>query len=298
MTLQPLRRTPLVGPQELRDGLNVDHKVLIRDIHVSAACGQRLRPTRQQRAAWLMQNLKFQRWFSTNESQMLIVDGMELSTNSLATSPLTFLVALLMKALEGLPGAVPITFFCGFHATPGDGLEGAQGMMRSIIFQLLLQNWDFDCAFIEEGFLKQVLDYEISQLCGLFRNLLTSAPDNTTIFCIIDGVSWFENPGRRNDICTVMENLQELVEELRQESQGGSLVNLKILVTSPKASGSANEWGDQDSRLIMPMETGGNGQTFNIMHTIAHTDGLLNHPQDGVSSWAVADPNDYSTSIS
>ncbi len=103
---------------------------------------------------------------------MLVVGGMELSTNTVATSPLTFPVALLTQALEGLPGAVWITFFCGIHATPGGGLEGAQGIMRSFIFQILLQNLNFNCAFIEEGFLKQIFDYEISQLCALFPNLL------------------------------------------------------------------------------------------------------------------------------
>lgn len=82
-----------------------------------------------------MQDVMFQRWLSTNESQKLVVGGMELSTNTVATSPLTFPVALLTQALEGLPGAVWITFFCGIHATPGGGLEGAQGIMRSFIFQ-------------------------------------------------------------------------------------------------------------------------------------------------------------------
>ncbi len=87
-----------------------------------------------------MQDVMFQRWLSTNESQMLVVGGIELSTNTVATSPLTFPVALLTQALEGLPGAVWIIFFCGIHATPGGGLEGAQGIMRSFIFQTLRQN--------------------------------------------------------------------------------------------------------------------------------------------------------------
>jgi len=108
-----------------------------------------------------MQDVMFQRWLSTNESQMHVVGGMELSTNT---------VALLTQALEGLPGAVWITFFCGIHATPGGGLEGAQGIMRRSIFQIL--RIKFNCAFIEEGLLKQIFDYEISQLCGLFQNLL------------------------------------------------------------------------------------------------------------------------------
>lgn len=207
MALQSVRSSPVVSAQQLRGGLNGDHKILIRDILVSAALGQRLKPAQQQRAAWLMKDMMFQRWFSMNESQMLIVDGMELLTNTLATSPLTFLVTLLRQALKGLPGAVTVTFFCGIHATPGDGLEGAQGITRSLVSQILLQDWDFNFDFIDEGFLKHIYDYKIPQLCSLFRNLLTSAPDNTTVSCIIDGISWFENPGRRHDICTVMESL-------------------------------------------------------------------------------------------
>ncbi len=61
-----------------------------------------------------MQKIEFQRWFSTNESQMLVVDGREISTNVAAISPLTYLVAQLKESLESLPGAVFMEFFCGF----------------------------------------------------------------------------------------------------------------------------------------------------------------------------------------
>ena len=271
LALQNLENSPLVSVQHLREGLNVDHAVLVRDILISASYGQTLNTAQAQRAAWLMQNSMFQQCFSTNESNMLIVDGMELSTDTFATSPMTFLVALLTQSLESLPDAVPITFFCRFRAKPGDELEGAQGMMRSLVSQLLLQNWDFDCGFIDEDFLEHIYNYEISRLCGLFRNLLTSAPDITTVFCIIDGISWFENASRRDDICMVMKNLVDLVDELRQESYVGTSVNLKILVTSPIASRSASEWCNSDFHLVMPQEAEGNGQALNVLNFTANT---------------------------
>jgi len=78
-----------------------------------------------------------------------------------------------------------------------------------------------------------------------------------------------------------MENPRDMVDELRQENQDGTLVNLKILVTSPKASRSVNEWSNPDFH-IMPTKTGGNGQTFDIMHTITRTDG----PPQSFTGWS------------
>ena len=272
--------------------------MLIKDIYQSAAGGQRLKPVQQQRIAWVMRDIRFQQWFSTNTSEMLVVDGMEPSGNTAETSPLTFLDVLLTMTIEDLPGAVSIKFFCGLHAKPEDNLEGAQGIIRSFLFQLLIQPWTFDCGFIDENFLSQIKNYDLCQLCGLFRDLVTSAPDNTTVFCIIDGISWFENDDRRDGICTVMASLRDMVNELRWENQEGILVDLKLLVTSPVASRSANEWCDPYFRLFMPRDTGGNGQTFNIMHMNAYAHRLINETQqDESDSWAVATRSVYESNV-
>ena len=177
---------PIISIEQLRELLQVDHESIGRDVQLSIVYGQAMNPNRQQRAAWLMMEPRFQQWFKTSGSNVLVVDGMEMEMDT--TSPLTYLSAMLRQNLESLQVAVPLNFFCGMHARPEDSLEGACGIMRSLIDQLLQQGWNFDLSFLNYAFLEQVRGHEINHLCWLFRNLLTTAP-SSTIFCIVDGIS-------------------------------------------------------------------------------------------------------------
>jgi len=238
-----------------------------------------------------MQQSRFQQWFKADASQMLVVDGMEKSTCTATASPLTYLAALLTQTLESLPAAVPLTFFCGLHAKPEDNLEGAQGIIRCFVSQLLLQNWEFDCAFIDRNEVERVYTHETSQLCKLFERLLISTLNNMTIFCIIDGISWFENNERCMNVRIVMLSLRQLVDKLQQNSRG---VNLKVFVTSPKRSRSADSWSVPGDRLVMPADVGGNGQGSNVLHMTGATQRIMgsqrgNEPEQ----WAVGAQNAY-----
>jgi len=179
----------------------------------------------------------------------------------------------------------PTHLFLWINAKPGDNLEGAQGIIRCFVSQLLLQNWDFDCAFIDRNEVERVYTHETSQLCKLFERLLISALNNMTIFCIIDGISWFENNERCMNVRIVRLSLRQLVDKLQQNSRG---VNLKVFVTSPKRSRSADSWSVPGDRLVMPADVGGNGQGSNVLHMTGATQRIMgsqrgNEPEQ----WAV-----------
>lgn len=252
--------------------LRVDLEILARDIRLCAGLGQRLSSNQQQRVAWLMQQPNFREWSKTDRSQMLVVDGMEMATTTSAKSSMTYFSALLTQALDTLPEAIPFTFLCGLHAVPGNDLEGAQGIMRCFLSQLLLQGWVFDFNFIDHNSLNRIRNYNLAELCKLFRNLLAFAPDRTTIFCIIDGISRFENEGRCDDVCTVMTCLRQIVDELQRED---STMNLKILVTSPNASRSAKSWAYEEDILVMQSDVRNNGRGFNMLHMTAQINRLM-----------------------
>ncbi len=222
---------------------------------------------------------------------MLVVDGMELSTDGVATSSLTILVTILRKTLESL-GSNDFLLWVPCHT--GRWSRG-RPRYKKFRFPTSAANLGFRLLIHGQRLLKGIYDYEISQLCSLFRNLLASAPDDTTDFCIIDGISWFANFACRGDISTVTENLRDFVDELRRENQDGTVANLKILITGPNASRSAIEWYNPDFHMIIAKDIGGNGQ---ISNTIAHADRLLNHQQDSVESRAVAGINGYYSGVS
>ena len=256
---------PIISIVQLQELLQVDYESVGNDVHLSIADGQAMNPNRQQRAAWLMREPRFQQWFKASGSNILVVDGMETEMNT--TSPLTYFCAMLGQNLENLQVAVPLNFFCGMHARPGDSLEGACGIMRSIIYQLLQQRWYFDLSFLDYAFCEHVRSHEITRLCLLFRNLLTSAP-SCTIFCVIDGISWFDTGRHSGNVSTMMGYLQDLVKETNRENTG---IDFKLLVTSPKACRWGQVWFPTGDRIVMPDETGGDGNPFNEYHMAAQS---------------------------
>lgn len=261
----------IVSPEQIEEILMVDYETTDRDVRLSIKYGHAMNFREQQRAAAVMQEPAFQQWFKTSGSQTLVVDSMEGEMGP--TSHLSYLCAMLQQNLESLQVAVPLSFFCGWHASPGDNLEGASGIMRSLISQLLGQRWNFDCSFINLAFLDQVRSHDISYLCLLFRNLLTSVT-STTIFCLIDGISWYDTSRRSGDVGTLMTYMRDLVEET---NQADSAIDLKLLITMPKACPSQSMWFPYEPRIVMPDETGdGNGEAFNEFSVAANTQGLLN----------------------
>ena len=140
-----------------------------------------------------------------------------------------------------------VYWFCGQHT---DGSIGrAQdydahplGMMKNLVSQLLTQ-----LSLIESDELE--LDLEpvstlqhlsasesetpfrnesIEDLCQLFVEIVLSLPEGTILFCIIDGISYYEHPrSRGDDLYEVMSTFTKLATQI----QGGCI--FKLLATAP-----------------------------------------------------------------
>ena len=246
-------QTPFISGEDLRRLLQVDNNTICGNLRLTLGHGHVMAAIRQQRAIWLMHERTFQQWFRAHGSDILIVDGMEQEMD--AISALSFFVAVLHESLSNMQVAIPLTFFCGLHAKPGDYLEGAQGTMRSLIHQLLSLQWDLDQSFLDLPFLDEIRNHSIASLCTLFRNLLTSVPP-TTIFCMIDGISEYEISSRIHDVNVMMGFLRDLVDETNKEDSG---INFKLLVTSSTASRYARTWFPYEKHIVMPDEAGLDG---------------------------------------
>lgn len=93
-------------------------------------------------------------------------------------------------------------FFCGQHVTENDSLQGPQGLMRSLLAQLILtlvqNNWVPDSAPIKllhkQGFgARELENFSLQDVCQLFHQLLSSVPSGSTVFALVDGISYFEH---------------------------------------------------------------------------------------------------------
>jgi hypothetical protein len=182
---------------------------------------------------------------------VLGINGREMDGNQDGLSSTTYFVCLLSRTLRNMRIALPLTHLCSQHATPGDPLEGTKGMMRALIWQVLVAYGDsLDLSFINHAFLQRVVQQDVMMLCELFRGLLTSC-EQATIFCLLDGISWFETATRIQDLTAAMSFLQHMTEEI--DNRGGYLT-FKLLLISPIVSEHALEWFPSDSIHSMQKE--------------------------------------------
>lgn len=187
---------------------------------------------------------------------MLLVNAMETTWPMDVPSSTTYLISLLSQSLSSRKAALPLTFLCAMHANPGDYLEGPWGLLRSLSYQLVSQSSlnDSDLSFMDLQLLDGLRTYEISSLCDLFQRLLSTVGLQTwqPIFCLVDGISWFEDGMRQREMGGVMKSLREFVEFLKV-NQADTGIILKVLVTSPTAVGfEAQGWlkGVREIKLL------------------------------------------------
>lgn len=122
-------------------------------------------------------------------------------------------------------------FFAGQHSFFDDPVTGPRGLMRSLIYQVLLYpNQPSACLDqVGDQAVQDIADGDIGALCWLFRELLKRVVNVTTILCIVDNVSEFEEDWAE-DLETVFDCFRSVPGEL------GPGVNLKLLMTSAMKS--------------------------------------------------------------
>ncbi|KAI6779287.1 uncharacterized protein J7T54_001017 [Emericellopsis cladophorae] len=154
------------------------------------------------RANQLMSNARFGEWVGVLHSDIILVNGHSGGDTIGSTSPLSVFCAGLTDTF-GAPGQnslpqspfIIVEFFCGHHATESSGLEGPQGMMRSLISQALCQ-WPGNVPLNlqprrHENF-SEAHGWSLSALCELFETIICQLPRELPVWCIIDNISYFE----------------------------------------------------------------------------------------------------------
>lgn len=142
------------------------------------------------------------------------------------------------KKLPEMPYILPLSFFCQLHLEKHDPLRGVEGMMRSLIAQLLVHKSEnrymTNKLTIEQWAPGQIPLGNVGKLFQHFASLVKTVTAGT-IICIIDGINHFTNStgtGESDDANCVMRGFRELMKEVEQarEDKGGK-VRLKLLLT-------------------------------------------------------------------
>lgn len=215
---------------QLLELLMVDFSSATSDIQFVLGQGEVAKATYE--ASCLLRMEKFQQWLSGSLSSFVFVDGNVESHALDRVSPFTVLCATLSLNLHKMPEAMSIHFYCGLHEGSQDGLNGLTGLLRSLISQLLLVYIDFDLRFIHSSdYFAELVRYDISHLCDTFEQLVGQIPNNKVLFCLVDGITFFDNWKWRENLSFVLLRLKALTDNRSREGPV-----FKLLMTNARCT--------------------------------------------------------------
>ncbi|KAI8632709.1 hypothetical protein F5Y19DRAFT_471878 [Xylariaceae sp. FL1651] len=222
---------PFLTTFDLMRILDVDPKCLTEDLGFVLKQAFRMGPEDQGRARWLMKTKNFLNWMNRPQHYLLLADGaMQLER----ISSMSVLVGTLAISLLQVPSTVVIYFFCGrnLNTDAEDELAGPNGMLRSLITQLLLgftpPSPDLSGISSHE-FLLDCYKQDFSALCEVLKLLIEQIAPGATLYCLLDGVSWYEQKHWARE-------LRYLVGLFKHMTMRPGGPCLKVFMTSPSRS--------------------------------------------------------------
>ncbi|KAI3318860.1 hypothetical protein HD806DRAFT_511178 [Xylariaceae sp. AK1471] len=184
---------PSISVLDLMRILDIDHHQWVEDLGFVLKQTARMSSENQGRARSLMRTRNFQNWMNGSRHSLLLVDG---AMTLERVSPMSILTATLAVSMLQVPSVTAIYFFCGknLDANAEDELSGPRGMLRSLITQLMMQITPSPnlSRINSHEFLHELYSRHFPTLCEVLRLLIEQLSPLTTLYCLIDGVSWYE----------------------------------------------------------------------------------------------------------
>jgi hypothetical protein len=150
-------------------------------------------------------------------------------------SPLSFLDGQLAQMLLSPSDPILLVYFCSLHAESWDPRASATGLIASLVGQLLsYPNLTFDVSFVDSEMEQLLEEDDFQTLVQLFLSLVHQLPSNAYVFCILDEVSVYETPERKDDMRKLLATLVRQVIGKQTES---NLPVFKLLLTDGGSSG-------------------------------------------------------------
>jgi hypothetical protein len=185
-------------------------------------------------AQYLWRTQQFLDWLRGNNSAVLLVDGSLDGMSAGRISPMSLFCATLAVQLPETRRNIWLQFFCGPHTRTGDALYGPQGMLRSILTQLLLNLYQRSMMTLTlpdpSALLGCGAEMPLDCLCRIFHDLVRGLPRGLTVFCALDGINYFETPPMAQPLCDAVSFLQNTA------SDSSTGAHFKLLLTSGSKS--------------------------------------------------------------
>jgi hypothetical protein len=245
-----------------------DPKVLLThatDDLLFIASNQQFSVHLQGQAQSVLQEPQFVDWLHNTSSELLLVDGNMSSAATDSISALSlFCTTFVVNIRKGFPQDITLSFFCGRHNDQQDPWFGPNGLVRSLIAQLLMALPDHGVHGLRLGnpsrFLKEFKNHNLNVLCETLLHLLQHVPQGKSVYFIIDGVSCFDRDwcGLFQDMKVVLDWLYTMIEDKNM------MATLKVLLTSPGIS--TKRFAGPEG-LVLPSEK----ITLSTMHLQART---------------------------
>jgi len=210
-------------------------------------------PDEMDRAQWIMSSGKLNLWLTPTSSRVLDLHS-ETAPDSL-TNPLSFASASLAFSFAQATNFPVLSFFCGLQPKqpPGPATNRTMTLWNSLNAQLLTfiiaHRQTTDLSFLEQPKFLRKSQSKPKYATLLFKELLSSLPDNEMIFIIIDSFSRFGATAA--DFVEGNKLLEELVRLTKEMPQ----LVVKLLVTDALTSSKIRTLAELTIRV--PDDVGG-----------------------------------------
>jgi len=255
--------------QQLNDllgNLSVDQQadVVATDISIQLNLVYVLSLASQDRVVAFITSPRLQTWLTSPSSSILHVNGQMFSNEREARqSPLSYFCAKFVDSIvvhhqssqreNGTP-IIAICWFCGQHTNMRTDCDAhPQGMLNNLLAQLIHQMIGSSPHPKVTDYRLSKVDPQLSELCSLFVQLAEALPMDTILFCIIDGISYYEDAECQIDCTEVLSMLTNLT----RRAANGPLI--KLLITAPLRSHYVHELFEGRELLNMDEHYPSNG---------------------------------------
>jgi hypothetical protein len=235
-TLPVYEPATLLTPRQLLGLVNVHHLRAHEDEQHIIRRGHSLDKEAVSHAASMFQTTQVQQLLQSPESGVVLVNGCSDRSQNTKISPITHVCATLTHVLSRSDSAnVVLAFFCAQHSTSKDDLVGPQGVMRSLIAQLLLSLVQNECISESapiwvSAFQGDFEELSFTDICQLFYDLVELVPKRIMVYCVVDGISYYERDVWKEDYDLMMECFGSII------ANKCMAVVFKLLLTSPTVS--------------------------------------------------------------